>query len=83
MHSLRTGPAARWFFSFALWSLVFAVAPFLAHPQTAPAPTAATASETPEQIDQIWQRASAKYDAGATLATTTRRTPADQPTVGP
>lgn len=63
MHSLRTGPAARWFFSFALWSLVFAVAPFLAHPQTAPAPTAATASETPEQIDQIWQRASAKYDA--------------------
>ena len=63
MHSLRTAPVARWFFSFALWSGVLALLPFPAHSQAAPSPTAPTASQSPEQIDQAWQRASAKYDA--------------------
>ncbi|MGC2801495.1 MAG: alpha-L-fucosidase [Candidatus Acidiferrum sp.] len=63
MHSLRTAPVGRWFFSFALWSGFLAVAPLPAHSQAAPSPTAPTASQSPEEIDQTWQHASAKYDA--------------------
>ena len=41
---------------------VFAVSPTLIHSQTMVSPTGPTASEDPAVIDQIWQRASAKYD---------------------
>jgi alpha-L-fucosidase len=41
---------------------VFVVFPTLIHSQTMVSPTAPTASEDPAVIDQIWRRASAKYD---------------------
>lgn len=39
----------------------FAALPLAMQPQTPASPTAPTASEDPALIDQIWQRASAKY----------------------
>jgi alpha-L-fucosidase len=42
--------------------VVFVVLPTLIYSQTTVSPTAPTASEDPAVIDQIWQRASGKYD---------------------
>jgi alpha-L-fucosidase len=63
MFSMNQGRASRLLFISSLLSGVLAVVPLPAHSQASPSPTAPTASETPEKIDQTWQRASAKYDA--------------------
>jgi alpha-L-fucosidase len=44
-------------------ALVFSILPSGMHAHVAASPTAPTASEDPSLIDQIWQKASAKYDA--------------------
>jgi len=63
MFSLRVASATRWVLAFGLWSGVFAVVSSTAYPQSATSASAPTASQNPEEIDQVWQHASAKYDA--------------------
>src|ERR1700686_5419798 len=61
--SLLPLPSLRRFFPTALALGIFAAAPVAMHSQAPTSPTAPTASEDPAVIDQIWQKASAKYDA--------------------
>ncbi len=62
MFSINQGRASRLLFISSLLSGVLAVVPFSARSQAAMSPTAPTASQSPEQIDQTWLHASAKYD---------------------
>src|SRR5277367_259299 len=50
------------FLTTACWSLLV-LAPLSARAQSTPASTQPTAADSPQQIDQIWQQASSKYDA--------------------
>ncbi|MGB2645123.1 MAG: alpha-L-fucosidase [Candidatus Acidiferrum sp.] len=63
MFLLKTVSATNWILACALFSVAFVAAPAQSRSQTASSATAPTASETPEALDQTWQRASAKYDA--------------------
>ncbi|MGB7285123.1 MAG: alpha-L-fucosidase [Candidatus Acidiferrum sp.] len=62
MFSRRAAGATGWVMALGLCCGVFAAAPAALHAQAGSA-DAPTASESPEKIDQIWQHASAKYDA--------------------
>ncbi|MGC0772240.1 MAG: alpha-L-fucosidase [Candidatus Acidiferrum sp.] len=66
MFLLKADSAMRLGLTFCLFSGVLAVFSSPAHAQAAPSPTAPTASQSPEEIDQAWQRASAKYDVHRT-----------------
>jgi alpha-L-fucosidase len=63
MRLLREASTIRKFVTLALCLGTLAFVPFQARPQTSPASTAPSSSQNPEEIDQAWQRASAKYDA--------------------
>ena len=63
MFSLKAASANNWFLACALFVVAFVVASAQSRSQSSVSATTQTASETPEALDQIWQRASAKYDA--------------------
>ena len=63
MTSLRVVGSTRWVVALGLWCGVFGAVPVALYAQAAASADAPTASESPEKIDQIWQHASAKYDA--------------------
>lgn len=63
MFRIKTSSSTRWIFAVSVACAISGVLSSPACPQTAASATAPTTSESPEQIDQIWQRASAKYDA--------------------
>lgn len=62
MFSLKASSPLRWVLAVGLSSALFAVVPLPASPQAATSSSAPTASRDPIEIDQICQRASAKYD---------------------
>ena len=62
MFSLKASSPMRWFLTVGLSSALFAFVPLRAYPQAVTSSSAPTASRDPIEIDQVWQRASAKYD---------------------
>jgi alpha-L-fucosidase len=52
----------RWVLTVGLSSALFSFVPLPAYPQAVTSSSAPTASRDPIEIDQVWQRASAKYD---------------------
>jgi alpha-L-fucosidase len=62
MFSLTASYLRRWVIAVGLLFGVFAVVPSPASAQAATSPTAPTAAQDPKEIDQAWQRGSAKYD---------------------
>jgi hypothetical protein len=68
MVSLKSVDAIRWVFVLGLSCGVFAFVPASARAQAAASATAPTATQDPKEIDQAWQRGTAKYnDARAAL----------------
>lgn len=63
MFSRKFAPATGWVFAFGMWFGGFAIVSTPAYPQAATSASAPTASQNPEELDQAWQRASAKYDS--------------------
>jgi alpha-L-fucosidase len=62
MFSLTAPYLRRWVIAVGLLFGVFAVVPSPASAQAATSATAPTAAQDPKEIDQAWQRGSAKYD---------------------
>jgi alpha-L-fucosidase len=63
MLSVEAGCWTSCFLALGLWSGVLALLPPPVYSQAAASTSAPTASESPEEIDQAWQRAGAKFDA--------------------
>jgi len=62
MFSLKASSPMCWVLAVGLSFALFAVVPLPAYPQAVTSSSAPTASRDPIEIDQVWQRASAKYD---------------------
>jgi alpha-L-fucosidase len=62
MSSMKASYPMRWVLAVGLSPALFAVVPLPAYPQAVTSSSAPTASRDPIEIDQVWQRASAKYD---------------------
>src|SRR5271155_1035608 len=62
MSSVTSACSVRWLIAFGLLCGVLAVGPSPLYAQTATSASAPTATQDPKDVDQVWQRASAKYD---------------------
>jgi alpha-L-fucosidase len=62
MLSLKSARSRLWTFASLCVCGLFAAVPVPAHAQAAASPNAPTATQDPKEIDQAWQKASAKYD---------------------
>ena len=62
MVSFKSARSRRWTFSALCLCGLFTVVPSPVHAQAAASPNAPTAAQDPKEIDQAWQKASAKYD---------------------
>jgi alpha-L-fucosidase len=63
MFSLKAAASMRWAIPFCLCCGILAAVPSLAYSQATFSSGSPTAPQDPAEIDQVWQRASAKYDA--------------------
>ncbi len=63
MFSLKDAASMRWAIALGLCCGIFAVVPSPVYSQATASSSSPTASQDPAEIDQVWQRASAKYDA--------------------
>jgi alpha-L-fucosidase len=62
MFSFKSARSRRWPFATLCFCGFCAAAPSPAHAQATASPSAPTATQDPKEIDQAWQKASAKYD---------------------